>query len=64
MMTEANFQFVRIISLLIPLGFAISWIVLVIATWRFMKAHESIAQTYKSLEKFMHETIKSTKSEN
>lgn len=54
-------QFMAIMSFMVPLGIIIAWILLLIIAWRFMKAHESIALTYKSLEGMMRELAGSIK---
>ena len=51
-----------IFSILLPLGMIIVWVILLLIAWRFMKAHEAIAQTYKSLESMFQELVKDMKS--
>lgn len=60
-MSGNAFQFMTILSFLIPLGMIIAWIILLVIAWRFMRAHESIAQTYKSLEVMIKELAGSIK---
>lgn len=53
-----------IISLIVPIGMVIGWVILLVIAWRFMKAHEAIANTYKSLESMMRELMESIKAKD
>ena len=50
------------IALLLALGTIVAWVVVVVAIWRGMKAHESIARSVLSLAKKMDEGINAHQS--
>lgn len=57
MITNPAGSFFGLLSLVFPLGMILVWVFLLVIAWRFMRAHESIAATYKSMERMFEDIV-------
>ncbi|MBE3581217.1 MAG: hypothetical protein IMW96_06230 [Thermoanaerobacteraceae bacterium] len=61
-MPGSLFQMMTVVSLAAPIAMLGGWCLFLFIVWRFMRAHEAMAASYRSLEGIMQELAQSMKA--
>ncbi|MGB9662735.1 MAG: hypothetical protein ACPL5F_12120 [Moorellaceae bacterium] len=63
-MPGSMIQMMTFVSFIVPLGMMVGWVILLVVAWRFMRAHEAMADTLRSLEAILKELAENLKTKD